>query len=111
MVTDSLHSVTGHGKWASAATATRRTQLKARGRKSSRGRSLLSKTNDVSHSGESAAVRCVQMDLLGSGDGTESSDNDPAVERTVENLPAAGNDTPAPRQEKEARSAGGIPSR
>jgi len=37
-------------------------------------------------------------------------DNDPAVERTVETLTVAGSDTPAIRQEKEARSVGGMPS-
>jgi hypothetical protein len=37
-------------------------------------------------------------------------DNDPAVARTVKTLSVAGSDMPASRQEKEARSVGGIPS-
>jgi transposase len=111
MVTDSLHSVTGHGKWASAATATRRTQLKARGRKSSRGRSLLPTKDAVSHSGESAVVHIAKMSLPDFSDEIRLSDHDPAVVKTVERLSAAGHDTPAPRQEKEARSEGGTLSR
>jgi len=111
MVTDSLHSVTGHGKWASAATATQRTQLKARGRKSSRGRSLLPAKSVVSHSGESAVVHIAQTSLPDFSDETGMSDYGPAVVRTVERLSAAGHDTPARRQEKEARSEGGIPPR
>jgi len=38
------------------------------------------------------------------------SDDDPAVERTVETLTVAGSDELGLRQEKEARSSGGIPS-
>ncbi len=64
-----------------------------------------------SGSGESAAVHFVQMDLLSFGDEVESSDNDPAVVRTVETLSVAGSDTPALVQEEEARTVGGTPSR
>jgi hypothetical protein len=38
------------------------------------------------------------------------SDNDPAVVRTVETLSVAGSDVLVSKQEKEARSSGGIPS-
>jgi hypothetical protein len=64
----------------------------------------------ISHPRESAAVRFVQSDLFSFGDETELSDNGPAVERTVKTLIVAGSDTPAIRQEKEARSVGGTPS-
>jgi predicted nuclease with RNAse H fold len=36
------------------------------------------------------------------------SDNDPAVANTVEKLSVVGIDAPISRQEKEARSAGGV---
>jgi len=65
----------------------------------------------VSHSGESAAVHHAHTSLFSLGDGTEMGDNDPAVARTVKTLSVAGSDAPAVGQEKEARSAGGIPSR
>jgi len=62
-------------------------------------------------SGESAAVHHAQTSLLSLGDEAEMGDNDPAVARTVKTLSVAGSDMPASRQEKEARSVGGIPSR
>jgi hypothetical protein len=100
----------GLGKWASA--VARSTRLKARKKNpSSKGKSLLSKKEQSSGSGESAAVHFVQSDLVSSSDGTSESDNDPAVVRIVEILSVAGSDTPATVQEKEARSLGGIPSR
>ncbi|MGM0687341.1 MAG: hypothetical protein ACQET3_10260, partial [Promethearchaeati archaeon] len=40
--------------------------------------------------GESAAVRCVQLDLSSFGDEAGQSDNNPAVARTVEDLTVAG---------------------
>jgi hypothetical protein len=107
-LTKSLHSVRGLGKWDNA--IARSLQLKAR-KKPSQGKSLLSKEGPSSGSGESAAVHFAQSSLLSFSDGPEMSDNDPAVERTVETLSVAGSDAPALRQEKEARSVGGIPSR
>ena len=86
-------------------TTNRRVRLKALGK------SLLSKKEPSSSSGESAAVHFVQSDLVSFSDGTGESDNDPAVVRTVETLSVAGSDTSAFKQEKEARSSGGIPSR
>ncbi len=95
-------------------TTNRRARLKARKKislKSSKGKSLLSKKELSSSSGESAAVHFVQSDLVSFSDGTGESDNDPAVVKTVETLTVAGSDAPAFKQEKEARSSGGIPSR
>ncbi len=84
-------------------------RLKAQKKKpSSRGKSLLSKKGPSSGSGESAAVHFVQSDLTSFSDGTGKSDNDPAVVRTVEILSVAGSDVPAFKQEKEARTSGGI---
>jgi hypothetical protein len=108
-LTESLHSVKGLGKWADSLTRVKSSQLKAKGRLS-RGKSLLSKKSDISHSGESAAIHHAQTSLFSFGDGAEGGDNDPAVERTVKTLTVAGSDTPAIGQEKEARSVGGMPS-
>ncbi|MHA2213637.1 MAG: zinc ribbon domain-containing protein, partial [Candidatus Thorarchaeota archaeon] len=108
-LTKSLHGVRGLGKWASA--VTRSTRLKARRKKHSRGKSLLSSKDQASGLGESAAVHFVQMGLSSVSNESRLSDDDPAVEKTVEVLAAAGSDAPALRQEKEARTAGGIPSR
>ncbi|MHA1971238.1 MAG: hypothetical protein ACTSXE_05255 [Candidatus Thorarchaeota archaeon] len=69
-----------------------------------------SSRNATSRSGESAAVHFVQSDLTSFSDGISESDNDPAVVRTVETLSVAGSDAPAIKQEKEARTSGGIPS-
>ena len=92
-------------------TTNRRARLKARKKKpSSKGKSLLSKKEHTSGSGESAAVHFVQSDLVSFSDGTGESDNDPAVESTVEILSVTGSDVPVIQQEKEARSSGGIPS-
>ncbi len=92
-------------------TTNRRARLKARKKPSSEGKSLLSKKELTSGSGESAAVHFVQSDLACFSDGTIKSDNDLAVVRTVETLSVARSDALAPRQETEARSSGGIPSR
>ena len=101
----------GLGKWASTVNAVRSTRLKARKKKpSSKGKSLLSKKELTSGSGESAAVHFVQSDLASFGDKSKMSDNDPAVERTVETLTVTGSDVLDSKQEKEARSSGGIPS-
>ncbi len=92
--------------------AGKHSRLKARKKKSSsKGKSLLSKKESTSDSGESAAVHFVQSDLISFSDGASGSDNDPAVVKTVETLSVAGSDAPAVKQEKEARSSGGIPSR
>jgi hypothetical protein len=107
-LTKSLHSVGGLGKWASAMARSKRP--KAQGRESRR-KSLLPSKDQVSDPRESAAVHFVQKDLSSFGDNARVSDNDPAVVRTVERLSVAGSDAPARRQEKEARSVGGIPSR
>ena len=74
-------------------------------------KSLLSGKEQSSCSGESAAVHHAQSSLSDFGDKVILGDNDPAVGRTVETLTVAGSDAPAQRQEKEARSVGGIPSR
>ena len=99
----------GLGMWTRALDKARRARLKTR-RKSSRGKSLLSEREQTSGSGESAAVHVVQSDLTSFSDGTGESDNDPAVVSTVETLSVVGSDAPAKRQEKDARSSGGIPS-
>ncbi len=101
----------GLGKWASAVNAVRSTRLKARKKIPSQGKSLLSKKESTSGSGESAAVHFAQSSLLSFGDKVMMSDNDPAVVRTVETLSVAGSDAPVIKQEKEARSSGGILSR
>ncbi len=93
-LTESLNSVRGLGKWASAASA-RRTQLKARRKTSSKGRSSLSGRDASSHRGESAAVHYAQPSLLDFGDEAEVSDDGPAVGRNVERLSTAGTDEPA----------------
>ena len=117
MLTSSLHDVRGLGMWTRSVvrgTTNRRAPLKARkksSKKSSRGKSLLSIKEPTSGSGESAAVHFVQSDLTCFSDGTGESDNDPAVVKTVETLSVAGCDALASKQEKEARSSGGIPSR
>ncbi len=92
-------------------TPNRRARLKARKKSSSQGKSLLSKKEPTSGSGESAAVHFVQSDLVSFCEGTGKSDNDPAVVKTVETLSVAGSDELGLQQEKEARTSGGIPSR
>ncbi|MFX1265800.1 MAG: RNA-guided endonuclease TnpB family protein [Promethearchaeota archaeon] len=101
MLTDSLHSVRGRGKWVDAVNAGKNPHLM----------SLLLTRGGVSHSKESAAVHFVQTDPLSFGDESEKSDDDPAVVSAVEDLPVVESDTPADRQEKEARSMGGTVSR
>jgi hypothetical protein len=102
----------GLGMWTRTLGEVRRVRLKARKKKpSSKGKSLLSKKEQSSGSGESAAVHFVQSGLLRFGDKSKMCDNDPAVERTVETLSVAESDASAFKQEKEARSSGGIPSR
>ncbi len=92
-------------------TTNRRARLKARKKKPSQGKSLLSNKEIISGSGESAVFHFVPSDLVSFSDGTGESDNDLAVVKTVETLSVAGSDASAIKQEKEARSSGGIPSR
>ena len=102
----------GLGKWEYSVKTGKRSRLKAQKKmSSSKGKSLLSTKEQSSGSGESAAVYFVQSDLLSFGDKSKVSDNDPAVVKTVGTLSVAGCDAPALKQEKEARSSGGIPSR
>ncbi|MFQ5833371.1 MAG: zinc ribbon domain-containing protein [Candidatus Thorarchaeota archaeon] len=110
-LTKSLHSVRGLGLWTRALDKARRARLKARRKRTSQGKSLLSKRGPASSPGESAAVHYVQLDLSSFGDEAGVSDDDPAVGRTVKVLTVAGSDGPASGKEKEARSGGGIPSR
>jgi len=91
-------------------TTNRRARPKARRKKPSHGKSLLSAKESTSGSGEFAAVHFVQSDLSDFGDKIEMSDDDPAVIRTVETLAVADSDVSASLQEKEARSSGGIQS-
>jgi len=100
----------GLGVWTRALDRARCVRLKARRKKSSRGKSLLSEKELASGSGESAAVYFVQPDLASFSDEHGESDDDPAVVRTVEMLSVGGSDAPVSAQEKEARSEGGIPS-
>jgi IS605 OrfB family transposase len=112
-LTKSLHSVRGLGKWAdSVQRAGKRSRLKTRGKtRSSRRGSLLSSKGQVSDLGESAAVHSAQTSLLDFGDGVKESDQDPVVGKDAETLTVTGMDTTRERQEKEARTVGGIPSR
>ncbi len=108
-LTSSLHGVRGRGKWDTCVKAAKSLRPKARGSKS-RGKSLLSRKEQSSSSGESAAVHHAQTSLLSFSDDAEKGDNDSAVVRTVENLSVVENDASAVVQEKEAGSVGGIPS-
>ncbi len=96
--------------WTRALSNARRARLKTRKKKPSQGKSLLSKEESASGSGESAAVHHAQMSLLSFSDDAGRGDDDPAVVSTVETLTVVGSDEPAPVQEKETRSEGGISS-
>ncbi|MFW9770098.1 MAG: zinc ribbon domain-containing protein, partial [Candidatus Thorarchaeota archaeon] len=109
-LTKSLHSVRGLGMWTRVLDKTQRARLKARKKKSSQGKSLLSSKDQTSGLGESAAVHHTQTSLFSFSDESGKGDNDPAVENTVETLSVVGSDAPTSRQEKDARSSGGIPS-
>jgi hypothetical protein len=91
--------------WTRTLDKVRRAPLKARRK------SLLSKKELTSGSGESAAVHHAHTSILSFSDEAGKGDYDPAVVSTVETLAVAGSDTPALKQEEEARSSGGIPSR
>jgi transposase len=110
-LTKSLHDVRGLGLWTRTLDKARRTRPKAQKKKSSEGKSLLSKKEHSSCSGESAVVHHAQSSLLDFSDGVGKGDDDPAVERTVETLSVAGSDVPEQQQKKEVRSVGGISSR
>jgi IS605 OrfB family transposase len=111
MLTESLHSLKGLGKWAISVEAGRSKRLKARRKKTaSKEKPSLSHHDSISSQRESAAVHHVQLDLLSFGDKSEMGDNDPAVVRTVETLTVSGSDKPTVRQEKESQVAGGTPS-
>jgi hypothetical protein len=111
MLTKSLHSVRGLGLWTRTLDKVQRARPKIQKKKPSQGKSLLSKKESASDSGESAAVHFIQSDLASFSDEASESDNDPAVVRFVETLAVVGSDGPTSVQEKEARSSGGIPSR
>ena len=98
----------GLGKWTRAWDRVQSTRPKAR-KKSSRGKSSLSKKGLISDSGESAAVHHAQTSIPSLSDDAGKGDYDPVVVRTVENLSEVGSDIPASVQEKEARSSGGTP--
>jgi hypothetical protein len=100
----------GLGLWTKAFDKVRRARLKAQ-RKSSRGESLLSVKEPTSGSGESAAVHHALLSLFSLSDDAGKGDDDPAVVSTVEMLAVTGSDGPVIKQEKEARSSGGVPSR
>jgi hypothetical protein len=108
MLTKSMHSVGGLGKWDISLQRERCSRPKAGEKNYSQGKSLLSERELSSGSRESAAVHFVQLDPVSYSDGTSKSDYDLAVVRTVETLTVAGYDTPVFEQEKEVRSSGGI---
>jgi transposase len=107
MLIPSLRNDKGLGRWA----VPERAPAPKAGRKSSSKRKpSLSCKGHASDLGESAAVHFAHTSILSFGDGARKSDNDPAVVRTVETLSVVGSDDPKVKQEKEARSSGGIPS-
>jgi hypothetical protein len=98
------------GKWTdSVHRAGKRSRLKTRGKICySRRRLTLSSKGQVSDLGESAAVHSAQMSILDLGDDIKESNEDHAVAKDAEMLSVAGFDTARTRQEKEARTVGGI---
>ncbi len=76
----------------------------------SKKKSLLPSKDEVSHPGESAAVHTTQTSLLSFGDKPGMSDNDPAVENSMETFSVPRTDASGYEQETEAKSEGGIPS-
>jgi hypothetical protein len=100
------------GKWLDfALQAGKRPRPKTKGKThSSRREHTLSSKGRVSGLGKSAAFHSAQTSLLDFGDGIKESDKDHAVVKDAEILAVAGNDTTRVRQEKEARTLGGIPS-
>jgi transposase len=98
----------GLGRWAipERAPAPKASRIKQSKKKSS-----LSYKGHASSHGEPAVVRYAQLSLLSFDDENKMSDNDPAVEKTVEKLTVIGPDATKVKQEKEVRSLGGISSR
>ncbi|MFO7836416.1 MAG: hypothetical protein R6V83_07170 [Candidatus Thorarchaeota archaeon] len=85
-------SLVGLGRWATPERGKGSAPKAVRKTRSSKQKSSLSKKGSSSDPGESAAVRCVQLDLSGFGDETGQSDNNPAVAKAVEDLAAPGCD-------------------
>ncbi|MFO7835520.1 MAG: transposase [Candidatus Thorarchaeota archaeon] len=106
----SLKDETGLGRWATPERGNGSAPKAVRKTRSSKQKSSLSKKGSSSDPGESAAVRCVQLDLSGFGDETGQSDNNPAVAKAVEDLAAPGCDVSGSGQETEAETAGGTVS-
>lgn len=109
MLTESLHSVKGRGKWDSAIQKALSSRPKSRRNKSSRS-SQLSDESSLSNSRESAVVHSTQLSLLVFGDEIKQGDYDLAVEKTVEDLTATVDDSPDTMQKKKAWTVGGIQS-
>ena len=109
MLTESLHSVKGQGKWDSAIQKAQSSRPKSRRNKSS-WKSQLSDGSSLSISRESAVVHSTQLSLFDFGDEINQSDDDLAVEKTVEDLAATGADSPDSMQKKKAWTVGGIQS-
>jgi len=97
--------------WTRTLERARRARLKAREKKPSQRKFLLSREESSSGSGESATVHHAQTSFPSFSDDVGTGDDDPVVVRTVENLSVAGSDALALEQEKDARSVGGILSR
>jgi IS605 OrfB family transposase len=106
-LTSTLHGVGGRGKWMDAIQRAKNPRPKARGKKS-RGKSLLSKGDSSSESGESAAVHFAQSSLASFSDGVGRSDDDPAVGKAIATLSDIDSDESIPSQKKEARSLGEV---
>jgi IS605 OrfB family transposase len=105
----SLQNEKGLGRWL---VPERTPAPKAERKKaSSKQKSSLFQNDSVSSQKESAAVHQVQLGLLSFGDEAELGDQDHAVGKDAEMLTVTGTDTTRVRQEKEARTVGGIPSR
>jgi IS605 OrfB family transposase len=105
----SLQNEKGLGRWL----VPERAPAPNAGRKksSSKQKSILLQNDSVSSQKESAAFHPAQTSLLEFGDDIKESDQDCAVVKDAKTLSATGNDTTRIRQEKEARTVGGIPSR
>jgi hypothetical protein len=108
MLTKSMHSVGGLGKWDFSRQREKCSRPKAHEKEYSQGKPLLSEREPSSGSRESAAVHFVQLGPVSYSNGASKSDYDLAVVRTVETLTVAGYDAPVFKQEKEAWSSGGI---
>jgi len=101
--------VRGLGKWDSAIQKTQSSRPESRRNKSSQ-KSQLSDESSLSNSQESAVVHSTQISLFDFGDEIKQGDDDLAVEKTVEDLTATGDDSPDTMQKKKAWTVGGIQS-